>query len=277
MQKLMKKFFNPLKNRFRNMRNTILCCACAVLWLFSAQNAFSISVNPKSKAALRESLKKSSASRRNMDASLQGKGAAGAGKGKRSRRASGYSSTGGEKNQLVYTLPEPKEFQSATMVNVEDGDTVQVLLNDSPFTVSLYGIDAPERTQTHGVQAMRTLTKLLGRKKIELQIYDTERENRRCLAVVSVGKKNVNELLVKGGHAWVKREHCYESFCTDWLTYQREAEDAKKGLWSYPEPVAPWVWRTMPPEKRSVLRQGYSPVANGLRSRYGKDTTIIGP
>ena len=89
----------------------------------------------------------------------------------------------------MYTLPEPKVFQSATMVDVEDGDTIRVILDDSPFTVTLYGIDSPERTQPHGVQAVQAVTKLLNRKKISLQIYDKDRENRRCLAVVSVRRE----------------------------------------------------------------------------------------
>lgn len=211
-----------------------------------------------------------------MDASAKRKNAAKSGQ-KKTSRSSAYGAAGGKKDQIVYTVPEPKEFQPATMVDVEDGDTIRVLLDDSPFTVSLYGVDAPERTQMHGVQAMQALTRLLRRKKINLQIYDKERASRRCLAVVAVGEKNVNELLVKGGHAWVRKKYCYESFCSDWLIYQKEAEDAKKGLWSYPDPRAPWMWRAMPPEQRYDLQQGYSPVANGLRSRYGKDTTIIGP
>ncbi|MCI5130287.1 MAG: hypothetical protein D3904_01905 [Candidatus Electrothrix sp. EH2] len=271
----MKKLFLTPKNRFRNMRTKILCCASAALFLFFAQTAYSISVNPKSKTALRNSLKKYSASRNTMDATAKRKGAAKSGR-KKTSRSNTYGS-GEKKDQIVYTMPDPKDFQPATLVDVEDGDTIRVLLDSSPFTVSLYGIDAPERTQTHGVQAMQVLRKLLKRKKIRLQIYDKERASRRCLAVVSVGEKNVNELLVKGGHVWEKKKYCYESFCSDWLAYQKEAEEAKKGLWSYPEPRAPWLWRAMPPEKRHDLQQGYSPVANGLRSRYGKDTTIIGP
>jgi endonuclease YncB( thermonuclease family) len=126
------------------------------------------------------------------------------------------------------------------------------------------------------MQALQALTRLLKRKKIKLQVYDTDRQQRRCLAVVSVGKKNVNELLVKGGHAWVNKEYCYESFCADWLASQQKAKEAKKGLWSYPRAIAPWSWRAMPLERKHIFQTGYSPVDNGLRSRYGKDTTIIG-
>ncbi|MGB5686772.1 MAG: thermonuclease family protein [Candidatus Electrothrix sp.] len=269
------------------VRYKILSSVFVFLWLFTAQHAHSIGVNPKSKSVLRKTLKDYSASKSKADSaslkSSSSKSSRSSSVGKKKTSGAGKSSSGlssgsagGEKNSIVYTVPEPKAFQAATMVDVEDGDTIRVLLDNSPFTVSLYGIDSPERTQPHGVQAVQAVTKLLNRKRISLQIYDDDRENSRCLAVVSVGEKNVNELLVKGGHAWVQREYCYESFCSDWISSQAQAKAAKKGLWSYPESMAPWVWRAMPPERRHVLQRGYSPVDNGLRSRYGKDTTIIG-
>ena len=268
------------------VRYKILSCVCVLLWIFSVQHAHSIGVDPKSKRSLRKTLKAESASKSNADSTSSKKSSSKSSRSSRSGKAgtsrtgkSGSGSAGGgkeERNKILYTLPEPKVFQSATMVDVEDGDTIRVILDDSQFTVSFYGIDSPERTQPHGMKAVQALTKLLNRKKISLQIYDKDRKNQRCLAVVSVGEKNVNELLVKGGHAWVQREYCYESFCSDWISSQSQAKAAKKGLWSYPEPIAPWVWKSMPPERRHVLQRGYSPVDNGLRSRYGKDTTIIG-
>lgn len=248
--------------------------ALVFLLLFSAQYAFSIGVDPKSKKSLRKTLKNYTQSRSKTGGSAKGKNAAGSG----NKRSSGgsYGSGAAGASSILYTLPDAKEPQKAIMVEVEDGDTIRVLLNDSPYTVSLYGIDSPERTQTYGVQAMQKIIRLMNSKNISLQIYDKDTEKRRCLAVISVGQKNVNELLVKGGYAWVKKEYCYESFCADWLSYQQKAIEGKKGLWGYPDPMEPWVWRAMPKEKRQDLQQGYSPVANGLRSRYGKDTTVIG-
>ena len=267
------------------VRYKTLSCVCIFLWIFSVQTAFSIGVDPASKRSLRKTLKNYSASKSKADSasskSSSSKSSRSSSSGKKrtsgaGKSNSGLSSAAGEKNSIVYTVPEPKAFQAATMVDVEDGDTIRVILDNSPFTVSLYGIDSPERTQPHGVQAVQAVTKLLNRKKIKLQIYDRDGANHRCLAIVSVGEKNINELLVKGGHAWVQREYCYESFCSDWISSQTQAKAAKKGLWSYPEPMEPWVWRAIPKERRHVLQRGYNPVENGLRSRYGKDTTIIG-
>ncbi len=257
------------------LRYKTLSYACIFFWIFSVQHACALSVNPESKKALRKSLKDYSTSRKLTDSTSSKRSSSGGSGSSRSGTGS-YGSGGKEKDKLVYSLAEPKSFQSATMVEVEDGDTIRVLWDDIPFTVSLYGVDSPERTQPHGMQAFQTFTKLLNRKKIKLQVYDTDRQQRRCLAVVSVGKKNVNELLVKRGHAWVNKEYCYEPFCADWLASQQKAKEAKKGLWSYSQAIAPWLWRAMPLERRRVFQTGYSPVDNGLRSRYGKDTTIVG-
>ncbi|MCI5123304.1 MAG: hypothetical protein D3925_02205, partial [Candidatus Electrothrix sp. AR5] len=132
------------------VRYKILSCFCVFLWIFSAQNAFSIGVDPKSKRSLRKTLKnysaskskadsassKSSSSKNNRSSSSGKKKTAGAG-----QSSFGFASAGGEENTIVYTVPEPKTFLAATMVDVEDGDTIRVILDDSPFTVSLYGID----------------------------------------------------------------------------------------------------------------------------------------
>ncbi len=256
------------------LRYKTLSSVWIVLLMFAVNNAFSISVNPKSKQFLRKTTKNYSKSR--------SKNYSNPGSGKSSHQGSGTASASGSgsyssstEDTILYTLPEPKESQTATMVDVIDGDTIRVILDDSPCTVSLFGIDTPEKTQPHGEKVKQVLGKLLKRKKVNLKIYD-KGNKARCLAVVSAGGKNINELLVKGGHAWVNRRYCYESFCSDWESYQEKAKSQKKGLWGYPDPKAPWVWRALPAEKRRSWERGYSPVANGLRSRYGKYTTIMG-
>ena len=143
------------------LRYKTLSCVCIFLWMFSVQYACALSVNPESKKALRKSLKDYSASGNQANAALSDKSI------KKGSRTQGTSNAGTSRygygnatNKIVYTLPEQKEFQPATMVEVEDGDTIRVLWNDMPFTVSLYGIDSPERTQPHGIKTVQVLTKL---------------------------------------------------------------------------------------------------------------------
>jgi endonuclease YncB( thermonuclease family) len=259
-------------------------CLLAVLFLFicSAGNALSIGVNPESKQYLRSTLKDRSASRSKAysqaGAGGRSRSAAGGSSASASKKAKGESYKSSINSSIVITPPVPKQAQPAKMVGIEDGDTIQAVINGSPCKVSLYGIDAPEKTQPYGPEAARAAARFIGRKNIQLQLYDKLYEGNgtsRCLAVVLVNGKNVNGLLVRGGYAWVNKEHCYESFCSSWETDQRTAQAKNKGLWADTAPVPPWTWRNMTPEERGKQRH-YSPVANGMRSRYGRLTTIIG-
>jgi micrococcal nuclease len=61
--------------------------------------------------------------------------------------------------------------------------------------------------------------------------------------MVYVGDVNVNEALVKNGLAWVGQRYCKISICSSWLALEAQARAAKTGLWSHPNPVAPWEYR----------------------------------
>lgn len=129
------------------VRYKTLSCVSVFLWIFSVQTAFSIGVDPASKRSLRKTLNNYSASKKSSS-----KNNSSSSSGKKGTSRTGESSSGSagrgkkEKNKILYTLPDPKEFQAATMVDIEDGDTLRVILDDSQVTVSLYGIDSPERT-----------------------------------------------------------------------------------------------------------------------------------
>jgi endonuclease YncB( thermonuclease family) len=51
---------------------------------------------------------------------------------------------------------------------------------------------------------------------------------------------------VKAGMAWWYRKYAREQTPEDQALYEKAEDDAKAdsvGLWSEPDPVAPWVWR----------------------------------
>jgi endonuclease YncB( thermonuclease family) len=108
--------------------------------------------------------------------------------------------------------------------------------------VILYGIDAPEQDQPFGQEAREFLKESICKKKIKTKLYDKNDDNIDT-AIVFVGGKNINELMVKSGYAWVYQPSCTESFCDDWIKYEEEAREQKKGLWSNSSRIAPWIWR----------------------------------
>ncbi|MCI5162884.1 MAG: hypothetical protein D3917_12885 [Candidatus Electrothrix sp. AX5] len=108
--------------------------------------------------------------------------------------------------------------------------------------ISLYGIDAPEEDQPFGQEAKDFFRKKVFKKKIQEKVYDKKDDN-TDVALVFAGGKNINELMIKAGYAWVYQPSCDESFCADWVRYEEEAKAQKKGLWGESGRIAPWIWR----------------------------------
>ncbi|MCI5134692.1 MAG: thermonuclease family protein [Candidatus Electrothrix sp. AW2] len=128
----------------------------------------------------------------------------------------------------------------SSVSKILDADIFKVR-NKKNKKIRLYGIDAPELDQPFGKEAKDFLTNYIYKKKVKVKIYD--RDNGVNSAVVFANKKNVNEIMVKSGYAWVSTDLCTESFCDDWARYEEESREQKKGLWSKSGRIAPWIWR----------------------------------
>ena len=147
--------------------------------------------------------------------------------------------------------PQGAALQPAKVTRVNDGDSLEVQLDSGPARVRLSAIDTPEYDQPYGSQSSAALKALvpLG-SAVELEVV-TRDQFRRLVAVVWLvadGKRvNVNETLLRQGHAWALRRYMREPRYCD---LEAEARDRKLGLWA--QPVANWVY---PPEWR-FLKNG---------------------
>ena len=131
----------------------------------------------------------------------------------------------------------PADAELHSLKRIIDGDTVE--LTDGT-RIRLHGIDTPERDQPYGRQATSELDAMLGR-SVYVEEKDTDRYGRLVAVLWSSDGTNVSLAMVCGGHAW-----WYERYARlDWelRDCQRKAQEAKLGLWSGEEPVAPWEWR----------------------------------
>lgn len=63
---------------------------------------------------------------------------------------------------------------------------------------------------------------------------------RRTLADIYVGKTRINAVMIAKGFAWHYAQYNDEY---ELAKMHRTAKDKKIGLWSLPDPVAPWDWR----------------------------------
>ena len=128
---------------------------------------------------------------------------------------------------------------ATSIVDVHDGDTVTVILNGERQRVRLHGIDAPELSQPGGRESRDYLRSLLAHPPA----LDTHGEDRygRTLAVLIVDGRDVNEEMVRAGHAWWFRRYAPSDERLQKAEHQARA--AHRGLWAYPHPEAPWDYR----------------------------------
>jgi endonuclease YncB( thermonuclease family) len=142
--------------------------------------------------------------------------------------------------------PPPRLGVPATVTRVNDGDSIEVELAAGPGRVRFAAIDTPEYDQPYGPQSSAALRAMLPvGSKVELDII-TQDAFRRMVAMVWLVKDgeriNVNETMLRQGHAWAYRRYMKEAKYCD---LEAEARDRKLGLWA--QPVSEWVY---PPEWR---------------------------
>lgn len=120
----------------------------------------------------------------------------------------------------------------------------------SPFSttvstkkIRLYGIDCPEKDQNHGQQAQHLTSALVAGRTIEVKNANTG-SIRTGAGLVQVDGQSLNELLIRDGYAWVHRQTCRETFCSDWVKQKGGARQQKKGMWNDSVVVPPWEWRS---------------------------------
>lgn len=146
------------------------------------------------------------------------------------------------------------EAFTARVIAVLDGDTVLVLRNNTPVKIRLADIDAPEKAQAYGLESKQSLSGMVLKKQISVNIQAADAYG-RLVAHLAVGGKSVNEEQVRRGMAWEYSN--YHSNKT-YIALQSEAQQARRGLWAQTGPMPPWQWRKLhaadapPPAKPST-------------------------
>ncbi len=147
--------------------------------------------------------------------------------------------------EKIVSLPEVK------VAYIVDGDTVIVANGWSDITIRLDSIDCPEDGQHWGDTAKYGLIKLIGGRRVYLEVHGLDSHG-RTLATIYVqhesGSKwiNVNERMVTLGHAWVMRgfyDHLPKDRQDKLNRLERWAKAKNVGLWRTSNPTPPWKWR----------------------------------
>lgn len=145
----------------------------------------------------------------------------------------------------------------ARVVGVADGDTITVLdANNAQHRIRLSGIDAPERGQPFSGRSKQSLRRMVMGRLVRIEWDEMDRYG-RFVGKVWVTPAGINctqepcpKTLDAGraqltvGLAWhyLGKQQGEE----DRLAYEfdeTEARARRVGLWSEPDPIAPWDWR----------------------------------
>lgn len=133
------------------------------------------------------------------------------------------------------------ETFDASAVHLRDGDSLIVSTGDVQRELRIAEIDTPERGQPWGKRAKQALAQLVEGRTLRVEVIDRDRYG-RDVSKIWVGETCVACELVRGGHAWAYRDYLQNP---ELLRFEREAREARRGLWSLPasEQVPPWEWR----------------------------------
>ena len=127
------------------------------------------------------------------------------------------------------------------VVGIKDGDTFVVLIDSKEQVIRLAHIDCPEKKQPFGTKAKQFASDLCFGKNVLLNHINKYDRNKRLIAEVILNNgMNINKELVSNGLAWHYKKYSDKQEYADLETVARNNQI---GIWSEPNPTAPWDWR----------------------------------
>jgi len=136
------------------------------------------------------------------------------------------------------------------IVQVSDGDTINILVEQQTHRIRLASIDAPETAhgsarpgQPYGEASRKYLAEHVAGKTLTLICFEKDHYGRE-VCDIPVGDTTANRLQVQAGMAWANQQGGGKYLRDRSLVeFEKKAKQEKLGLWAEPYAVAPWVWR----------------------------------
>ena len=135
--------------------------------------------------------------------------------------------------------PAAADF-TGRVVNVDDGDTITVLVDQHQIRVRLVDIDAPELGQAFGRDSRDSLSRICAGLSARVSEHGQDHYG-RTLGRVTCGVVDANAEQVRRGMAWVYVRDAPRG--AGLYQLQTAAQLESRGLWADVHPVAPWEWR----------------------------------
>jgi len=150
---------------------------------------------------------------------------------------------------LALALPNPlaagTEFV-ARVIAVHEGDRLTIHHQGRKDTVHLTGIDCPELKQPHGKQAKHATAAYIGNREVVVRNMKQDRQGRMTAEIVLQDGRLIAHELVNEGLAWVQPGTSQDQTLKD---MEELARASRKGLWSDPNPIPPWKWKSTKPAR----------------------------
>lgn len=131
---------------------------------------------------------------------------------------------------------ERRAGNTASVLRVNDGDTITVRINGRSERIRLIGIDAPELGQfPWGVKAKRHLEELLSSSREVFVEFDVDRHDKygRLLAYVRTGGgRMINEEMLKDGYAVLFTFPPNVRYAKELRVAQKYARERRLGMWA---------------------------------------------
>ncbi len=159
------------------------------------------------------------------------------------------------------------------VIAVLDGDTLLVMRGDKPVKLRMAEIDAPEKAQPYGAASQKSLADMVMGKQVQVESRAVD-DYGRIVATISVDGLDVNREQVRRGLAWeYSRFHSNKEL----VALQREAKQARRGLWAGDDIVEPSQWRKQHASAPSVASPVVTPhVAASPAEKAAADETECG-
>jgi len=142
---------------------------------------------------------------------------------------------------LAFSVLAHGEIINGRVVGISDGDTLTILdASNTQFKIRLAAIDAPEKAQPFGQRGKQKLSEICYGKNSSVNVVSTDRYG-RSVGDVDCAGINANQAMIESGLAWVYRK--YDKGHEHLYALEEEARNARRGLWTDTNPIAPWDWR----------------------------------
>ena len=143
---------------------------------------------------------------------------------------------------LVFTAAvfAGNKIYTGKVIWLHDGDSFILKSGGKRLEVRLWGVDAPEKSQAGGREALYFMIKLLKNKDVRVESL-TKDPYGRIVAKVYLDDIFVNLKIIQSGHAWWYKRYAPEE--KKFAQAEKEARKAGLGLWRESEPVNPETYR----------------------------------